>query len=314
MLLRMFPTNVATVYSITEASFSFAEMIGPTFGAFLYNAGGFILPFEICGGLCLITGLFTIFVLPKRKNNNKELNNSNNNQLALEEQEMSQLESKPLLETLTENFEMSSASESNSSYDMKNQITVIKRSDIFNNANNNDSGKKLISKLNSNSTTKKSNHAPSVKTEISRAISYRSHRAIVKKAVSQDDYDQPNIQLLPVLKNPKVLIALSGTIFGASVQGLLEANLEQFLEGFNLNISQIGYSFLGLSVPYFIVSPAWGYICDNLVNPKIIQPIGHGITAIGLLIIGPVSYIPPNVNLLIIFYSRKIDFCWVFFG
>ena len=293
MLLRMFPTNVATVYSITEASFSFAEMIGPTFGAVLYNAGGFILPFEICGGLCLITGLFTIFVLPKTKKNNKELNNSNNNQIALEEQEMSQLESKPLLETLTENFEMSSASDS--SYDMKNQITVIKRSDIFNNANNNNSEKKLLSKLNSNSTTKKSNHAPSVKTEISRAISYRSHRAIVKKAVSQDDYDQPNIQLLPVLKNPKVLIALSGTIFGASVQGLLEANLEQFLEGFNLNISQIGYSFLGLSVPYFIVSPAWGYICDNLVNPKIIQPIGHGITAIGLLIIGPVSYIPPNV-------------------
>lgn len=293
MLLRMFPTNVATVYSITEASFSFAEMIGPTFGAVLYNAGGFILPFEICGGLCLITGLFTIFVLPKTKNNNKELNNSNNNQIALEEQEMSQLESRPLLETLTENFEMSSASDS--SYDMKNQITVIKRSDIFNNANNNNSEKKLLSKLNSNSTTKKSNHAPSVKTEISRAISYRSHRAIVKKAVSQDDYDQPNIQLLPVLKNPKVLIALSGTIFGASVQGLLEANLEQFLEGFNLNISQIGYSFLGLSVPYFIVSPAWGYICDNLVNPKIIQPIGHGITAIGLLIIGPVSYIPPNV-------------------
>ena len=291
MLLRMFPTNVATVYSITEASFSFAEMIGPTFGAVLYNAGGFILPFEICGGLCLITGLFTIFVLPKTKN--KELNNSNNNQIALEEQEMSQLESRPLLETLTENFEMSSASDS--SYDMKNQITVIKRSDIFNNVNNDNSGKKLISKLNSNSTTKKSNHAPSVKTEISRAISYRSHRAIVKKAVSQDDYDQPNIQLLPVLKNPKVLIALSGTIFGASVQGLLEANLEQFLEGFNLNISQIGYSFLGLSVPYFIVSPAWGYICDNLVNPKIIQPIGHGITAIGLLIIGPVSYIPPNV-------------------
>ena len=293
MLLRMFPTNVATVYSITEASFSFAEMIGPTFGAVLYNAGGFILPFEICGGLCLITGLFTIFVLPKTKKNNKELNISNNNQIALEEQEMSQLESRPLLETLTENFEMSSASDS--SYDMKNQITVIKRSDIFNNANDKNSGKKLISKLNSNSTTKKSNHAPSVKTEISRAISYRSHRAIVKKAVSQDDYDQPNIQLLPVLKNPKVLIALSGTIFGASVQGLLEANLEQFLEGFNLNISQIGYSFLGLSVPYFIVSPAWGYICDNLVNPKIIQPIGHGITAIGLLIIGPVSYIPPNV-------------------
>jgi len=29
----MYPQNVATIYAMTEASFSFAEMIGPTFGA-----------------------------------------------------------------------------------------------------------------------------------------------------------------------------------------------------------------------------------------------------------------------------------------
>jgi MFS family permease len=56
MLLHMYPKNVATIYAMTEASFSFAEMIGPTFGALIYNYGGFILPFEICGGLCLLTG------------------------------------------------------------------------------------------------------------------------------------------------------------------------------------------------------------------------------------------------------------------
>lgn len=56
MLLQMFPKNVATVYSFTEASFSFSEMIGPTFGALLYSVGGFILPFEVCGVLCLFTG------------------------------------------------------------------------------------------------------------------------------------------------------------------------------------------------------------------------------------------------------------------
>ena len=93
----MFPENVATIYSITEASFSFAEMIGPTFGAVLYNAGGFILPFEFCGVLCLITGLFTIFVLPKRKTKELLKNNSTNNEIVLVQQEMSQLESKPLL-------------------------------------------------------------------------------------------------------------------------------------------------------------------------------------------------------------------------
>ena len=58
MLLAMFPNNVATVYSFTEASFSFSEMVGPTFGAILYEIGGFVLPFELCGVLCLVTGEF----------------------------------------------------------------------------------------------------------------------------------------------------------------------------------------------------------------------------------------------------------------
>ena len=58
MLLHKFPNNVATIYSITEASFSFAEMIGPTFGAFLYQYGGFVLPFLVCGTLCLLTGAY----------------------------------------------------------------------------------------------------------------------------------------------------------------------------------------------------------------------------------------------------------------
>ena len=72
MLLQMFPTNVATVYSVTEACFAFAEMIGPTLGAFLYESGGFSLPFMICGGLCLFTGFCTIFVLPKQTNDDSK--------------------------------------------------------------------------------------------------------------------------------------------------------------------------------------------------------------------------------------------------
>ena len=68
MLLHMFPDNVATIYATTEASFALAEMLGPTLGAFLYEAGGFVLPFVICGTLCLITGLVTIFVLPNENN------------------------------------------------------------------------------------------------------------------------------------------------------------------------------------------------------------------------------------------------------
>lgn len=57
MLMHMFPKNVAFIYAMTEASFSFAEMIGPTVGALLYEVGGFALPFQICGGLCFFTGM-----------------------------------------------------------------------------------------------------------------------------------------------------------------------------------------------------------------------------------------------------------------
>lgn len=56
MLLHMFPENIATIYAVTEASFSFAEMLGPSFGALLYYYGGFVLPFLVCGTLCLLTG------------------------------------------------------------------------------------------------------------------------------------------------------------------------------------------------------------------------------------------------------------------
>ena len=115
--------------------------------------------------------------------------------------------------------------------------------------------------------------------------------------MNQEAATKSNVGLLTVLKNVKVIMALSGTVFGASVQGLLEANLEQFLEGFDLSINQIGYSFLGLSIPYFIVSPCWGYTCDHWVHPKIIQPLGHVVTAAGLLILAPVSYLTPNVSI-----------------
>jgi len=35
--------------------------------------------------------------------------------------------------------------------------------------------------------------------------------------------------MLPILGNPKVLLALSGTVYGAACQGFLEATLEPFL-------------------------------------------------------------------------------------
>jgi len=47
------------------------------------------------------------------------------------------------------------------------------------------------------------------------------------------------------LKDPGVLLALVGTMFGAVCQGFIETFLEEYLAIFGLSVSQIGVSFLG---------------------------------------------------------------------
>lgn len=120
----------------------------------------------------------------------------------------------------------------------------------------------------------------------SNAKSFRSHRTSIYTVKPKKVSD-----LWPVLSNPRVLAALLGTVYGASVEGMLEANLEPFLEiEMNLTITQVGFTFLALSIPYFIASPSWGHVCDHWANPKVIQPIGHVVTFFGLLVLAPVGY------------------------
>jgi len=56
--------NVTYVYSLTQASFGFAEILGPSLGGILFEYGGFILPFEFSGLLCLCVGIIIILRIP----------------------------------------------------------------------------------------------------------------------------------------------------------------------------------------------------------------------------------------------------------
>ena len=42
-----FPENTGMVYSLIDATFGFGYTLGPVIGAFLYNLGGFLLPFLV---------------------------------------------------------------------------------------------------------------------------------------------------------------------------------------------------------------------------------------------------------------------------
>merc|ERR1712002_747099 len=72
ILSLQYKEHVTYVYSLTQASFGFAEILGPSIGGIMFEYGGFLLPFEFSGILCLVVGLVIIFRLPYLIKSNME--------------------------------------------------------------------------------------------------------------------------------------------------------------------------------------------------------------------------------------------------
>jgi len=58
-------TNVGFIMAVVKMSFGVGVIIGPIFGVFLFQAGGYVLPFACCGCLCIIFAISSYFILPK---------------------------------------------------------------------------------------------------------------------------------------------------------------------------------------------------------------------------------------------------------
>ena len=97
ILIKLFPDKVATLMSFTEMCTGLGYMlgmtkfdqsftaiysletqkknnrnfIGPAVGSFLYEIGGFVLPFEIMGGLCLLAAFGLFFSIPDFPEDNR---------------------------------------------------------------------------------------------------------------------------------------------------------------------------------------------------------------------------------------------------
>jgi len=188
ILSLQYKENVTYVYSLTQASFGFAEILGPSVGGIMFEYGGFLLPFEFSGILCLVVGLIIIFRIP---------------------------------------------------YLVKTSIETV-------------------------------------------------------DVPSQQESSQTSF-----LRSPGIILALLGTVFGAVCQGFIETFLEEYLAIFGLTVSEIGISFLAMSIPYMIATPIWGWLVDNLIQPEFVSPIGHLIIASSLFLIGPVQYLNMLPNLLL---------------
>ncbi|XP_054708869.1 MFS-type transporter SLC18B1-like [Uloborus diversus] len=79
--------------------------------------------------------------------------------------------------------------------------------------------------------------------------------------------------------------------------GFNSATLEPHLRQFNLSPVLLGVIFVITGGIYAITTPIWGKICDKGTNPLLINIGGYLMTCVGILLIGPVPFIPFHATL-----------------
>lgn len=66
IIVREFPDTIGTTFAFMKTSFGLGLIAGPTMGGFLYEIGGFTLPFIVIGGVMFLAGIATAFLLPDK--------------------------------------------------------------------------------------------------------------------------------------------------------------------------------------------------------------------------------------------------------
>ena len=59
-------------YSVMDATFGLGMTVGPVIGVFLYNIGGFLTPFLVCGVAATVTGVLCVWKCVPRESSNQE--------------------------------------------------------------------------------------------------------------------------------------------------------------------------------------------------------------------------------------------------
>jgi len=79
LAMRCDPNSQSTVLAVMETMFGAGTTIGPFVGGFLFEYGGFLTPFAVCGGMLLLCAGAGFFVLPLYETTSKEHVNDTDN-------------------------------------------------------------------------------------------------------------------------------------------------------------------------------------------------------------------------------------------
>ncbi len=65
--------------------------------------------------------------------------------------------------------------------------------------------------------------------------------------------------------------------------------LQNILRKLKFNVAIPGGMFLIQGGVYALTAPMWGYLCDKVIDPHLVNLIGTGLITITFLFLGPVS-------------------------
>lgn len=75
IIAKEFPESVATTFASLEMMFGLGLIVGPTVGGFLYQVGGYSLPFIVLGSTLIVTAILTLLFLPKHNDHEHTCSN-----------------------------------------------------------------------------------------------------------------------------------------------------------------------------------------------------------------------------------------------
>ncbi|XP_055546361.1 MFS-type transporter SLC18B1-like isoform X3 [Wyeomyia smithii] len=109
-----------------------------------------------------------------------------------------------------------------------------------------------------------------------------------------------NASMWSVLKIPGVLVSSLAICATSASIGFLSATLEPHLRQFDLSPILLGVVFVINGGIYALTAPAFGWMVDKFLNPKICSAAGCFLVVGAFMTIGPASFIPSETSLTLV--------------
>ncbi|XP_045129884.1 MFS-type transporter SLC18B1-like [Portunus trituberculatus] len=109
---------------------------------------------------------------------------------------------------------------------------------------------------------------------------------------SKGGEEEKSGSMLQLIKIPAIALAAYAIMASSISIGFLQATLEPHLRPLQMSPFQLGLMFVLNGATYGLFAPVWGFLCDKLINPRIVVIFGAFVVITSFTLIGPAPFLP----------------------